>query len=313
MLNRRDFLRTTSVGLGAWGVGAATIGAKEAPPGSEVQRRPDEIHSAGLPNGWRTMRKLDAHNHVMSAVHRPETGWAEVDTLIETADRLGISQLICSRPVMAGVMANIDTVRDANASILAAMRRHPGRILGYCFVQPGNGAAALDEIDRCLDAGMVGVKLYNQYFYNDPVVFPIAERCIERKILFLGHSAHLTDPRTRAAQPKTSDSKVFCELSQRYPELMLILGHINGGGDWEWSIKALRNCPNVYLDTSGSVLENPTIERCVKELGHKRVLFATDMTMEGGVGKLLSAQITAEQREDIFWRNLQGLLDRRRA
>src|SRR5690349_22665151 len=126
-------------------------------------------------------------------------------------------------------MANIDVVRDANDSVRAAMARHPNRIVGYCFVQPGNGPEALTEIDRCLDAGMIGVKLYNQFKYSDPAVFPVAEKCIQRRIPFLGHSAFLTDPRTLAAQPKTSNSLDFCALSQRYPELMLILGHVNGG------------------------------------------------------------------------------------
>jgi predicted TIM-barrel fold metal-dependent hydrolase len=93
---------------------------------------------------------------------------------------------------------------------------------------------------------------------------------------------------------------------------MLILGHINGGGDWEWAIKGLRDCPNVFVDTSGSVLENNTIEMCVRELGHQRLLFATDLTMEGGVGKILSAQLTSEQREDIFYRNAQRIFDRRK-
>jgi hypothetical protein len=35
--------------------------------------------------------------------------------------------------------------------------------------------------------------------------------------------------------------------------------------------------------------------------------------MEGCVGKMLSAEITAEQREHIFWRNFQKILERRRA
>jgi hypothetical protein len=30
--------------------------------------------------------------------------------------------------------------------------------------------------------------------------------------------------------------------------------------------------------------------------------------MEGGVGEIFSAERTAEEREDIFWRNLHGLL-----
>ncbi len=265
----------------------------------------------GLPAGWREIRKLDAHSHVDPGLQRPAADWSSVEDLIEAADALGIETLFCSRPITGGAMAKIEDVRDANDSVLAAMKRYPERIEGYCFVQPGNAEAAVDEMERCLDAGMIGVKLYNQFKYTNPVVFPIVERCIERRVPILGHSAYLTDARALAAQPRTSNAADFCALSTRYPELILILGHINGGGDWEWAIKALRECPHVYLDTSGSVQEDDTIGRCVRELGEQRVLFATDLTMEGGVGKILSAELTTEQRERIFSGNFQKILDRR--
>ena len=257
------------------------------------------------------MRKFDVHSHVSLRGAQTNPDWTNVDDIIKTADLLGIEKLFSSRPVSGGLMANIEAVRAGNDGVLAAMKRHPKRVFGYCFVQPGNGAAALDEIERCYDQGMIGVKLYNQFRYSDPIVYPIAEKCIQRRMLFIGHSAFLTDPRTLASQPKTSHALDYVALSKRYPELLLILGHVNGGGDWEWAIKGLRESPNVFVDTSGSVLEDDTIGRCVRELGHHRVLFGTDMTMEGGVGKILSADLTPTQREDIFWRNLQKLLDRR--
>ncbi|MBL9199278.1 MAG: amidohydrolase family protein [Opitutaceae bacterium] len=304
--DRREFLRVAAASAGVWALaGRGAAGAAEP--------RPAAAADSGLPAGWRTMRKFDAHNHVFGLAPRPNADWAEVERLVAAAERLGIEKLCCSRPVTGGLMADIEVVRESNNAVLAAMKRYPRLIAGYCFVQPGNGAAALDEIDRCLDAGMIGVKLYNQFKYSDPVVFPIAEKCIARRALFLGHSAYLTDPRSLALQPKTSHALDFGALSRRYPELTLILGHINGGGDWEWAIRALRDFPNVLLDTSGSVLEDDTIGRCVRELGHRRVLFATDATMEGCVGKILSAELTAEQREDVFWRNLQRLLDRKPA
>ncbi|HEY1109087.1 MAG TPA: amidohydrolase family protein [Opitutaceae bacterium] len=299
-LPRRDFLKAAAAGAALAQLRARGEGASPAA-------------APGLPADWRKQRKLDAHHHVFSLVNRPNADWTEVENLIEAADLLGIEKLFCSKPVTAGSMANIDVVRDANDAVIAAMKRHPGRIVGYCFVQPGNGAAALEEIDRCLDAGMIGVKLYNQFKFTAPEVFPVAEKCIQRRIPFLGHSAFLTDPRTLALQPKTSHALDFCALSKRYPELILIMGHVNGGGDWEWAIKGLRECDNVFIDTSGSVLEDQTIELCVKHLGHKRVIFATDGTMEGSVGKVLAAELTAGQREDIFWRNFQKILDRRAA
>ena len=54
-------------------------------------------------------------------------------------------------------------------------------------------------------------------------------------------------------QPRISDGGHLAELARRYPEAKLICGHICGGGDWEWTIKALRHAPTVFLDTSGSV------------------------------------------------------------
>jgi len=305
-VSRRRFLSTTA-GLGA--VAAAGGGALAAQNETPAPESSSDLR--GLPADWRTMKKLDAHNHVMQGVHKPGADWSAVERTVEAAKILGIDTLYCSRPLTGGVMASIEAVRDANDSVLAAMKRYPRVIAGYCFVQPGNGAAALEEIDRCIEAGMIGVKLYNQFKYSDPAVFPIAEKCIELKIPFLGHSAYLTDAKTKEAQPRTSNAWDFGELATRYPELLLILGHINGGGDWEWAIRTLREFPTVYLDTSGSVLEDDTIDLCVRELGHRRLLFATDQTMEGGVGKILGAKLTPEQREDIFWRNFQGILDRR--
>jgi uncharacterized protein len=296
---------------------AAGLTALAALPGTAAQSRPADVGDSparlGLPADWRTMRKFDAHNHVFLGGRRAPDDWTDVDNLVEAAEILGIERVFCSRPIVNGVMADINIVRDANDSVLAAIRRHPARLSGYCFVQPGTGRAALDEIERCLEAGMIGVKLYNQFKFTDPAVFPIAERCIARGIPFLGHSAFLTDPRSLAQQPRTSHARDFCALSARYPELMLILGHINGGGDWEWAIKALRECPNVFLDTSGSVTEDDTIGQCVRELGAQRIVFATDATMEGCVGKILSAELSTEQREDIFWRNFQRILGRRKA
>ena len=306
-LDRRRFLRRA----GAGALGLALIASRGSAVADATARRSS---TAGLPAGWRNMKKIDAHAHVFTSVNRPGSDWSQVDAMLEAADLLGIQRLCCSHPVTAGVLANIDVVRDANDSVLAAMKRHPGRIAGYCFVQPGNGAAALEEIERCAAAGMIGVKLYNQFKFSDPILFPIAEKCVERRLLFLGHSGHLTDPRVQALQPRISDARDFGLLARRYPELRLILGHLGGGGDWEWTVRELRECPaNVYVDTSGSVLEDDLIGDCVRAIGHRRLLFGTDMTMEGGVGKVLSVDLTDEQREDIFWRNFQRLLDGSRA
>jgi len=258
------------------------------------------------------VKKIDAHMHVNGA---GQNFGCPVDAVIDAADRLGIDQLACSIPITGGRWAKPAEVRDCNDGLLDAMRRHPTRILGYCFLNPGYGREALKELDRCVvREGMIGVKLYNQYKINDPVVFPIIERTIELGVPILSHAGRLVTDADIASQPLTSHAADFLDVGGRYPEAAIIHGHIAGGGDWPWSLKVLRDAPpSIYLDTAGSVMDAGMLERCVRDFGADRLLFATDMTMEGGVARVRDADITEQQREKIFYRNFQAILARRRA
>jgi len=53
----------------------------------------------------------------------------------------------------------------------------------------------------------------------------------------------------------------------------------------EWTIKALRHAPNVYLDTSGSVIDEGIVEMAARDLGVDRLLFGCDMSMTAGVAR----------------------------
>ena len=158
---------------------------------------------------------------------------------------------------------------------------------------------------------MIGIKLYNQYKIWDPAVHPVLEKAIGARIPVLMHAGYPTRAEDWARQPNLSHAGDFVRAARLYPEAMLIEAHIGGGGDWEWAVKQLRDAPSVYLDTSGSVIDAGMIEMAARELGADRLLFGTDMTMEGGVGKILAADLTADEKERIFWRNMQRILDRR--
>ena len=257
--------------------------------------------------------RLDCHSHISSPALFSGLTLAG---LIDMADRLSRDQLCCSLPVVDGRPAP-EQVRACNDAVYAAMCAFPDRILGYCYVNPGYGHEALEEIDRCLnELGMIGVKLYRQYKANDPVVFPVIEQAISMDVPVLWHAGNQTSlirGQLDLLDKNTSHAGDIAELARRYPEATLIEGHIGGGGDWEWAIRQLRHVPNVYLDTSGTVIDSGMIEMAARELGTDRLLFGTDMTMEGGVGKILGADLTPEQRDEIFWRNMQGILSRRNA
>ena len=128
-------------------------------------------------------RKINAHEHV-------NLYGGKVETQIDFADRLGIEKLAISRPV-TDKNANEATPEEftkSNDSVLSAMKQFPDRYLGMCYVNPFYGKESLEEIKRCIDLGMVGLKLYHQVKINDPLFYPIIEKFIDLKMIMLMHS-----------------------------------------------------------------------------------------------------------------------------
>ena len=59
---------------------------------------------------------------------------------------------------------------------------------------------------------------------------------------------------------------------------------------------------------SGSNLDDGQVELAVAEMGPHRVLFGTDGTMTGSVGKVIDATLTDEEKDLIFWGNAERIL-----
>jgi len=250
---------------------------------------------------------IDCHAHL---THHSSAAYQEKDRkLIEAADKLGIDRLCCSiltprRPATA------EGFRECNAWLAEAMKRFGGRVLGYCYVNPGCGRQAVEEVRRCVeDRGFIGVKLYNEHVCTDPVVFPIVELAIKLRVPILHHAGHAHYP--LPGQPRISDGGHLAELARRYPEAQLICAHVGGGGDWEWTIKALRHAKNVFLDTSGSVIDEGIVEMGARILGVDRLLFGCDMSMTAGVGKIRGARLGPEDKQAILGGNMMQLLKMR--
>jgi hypothetical protein len=248
-------------------------------------------------------RKLDSHNHI----------FADPRKVVAAADRMEIEKVAISVPITDPHReATPEVFRACNDRVLQAMKDFPGRLLGQCYINPHYRREALDEVSRCLDAGMIGLgELYTQVRINDPQYFPILEKCIELKAPVMCHGGLGRKDYRNPDIPGTSRADDFVEAARRYPEAMLIYGHIGGGGDWEFACKTLRSAPTVFADTSGSVTDEGQVDFAVKCLGVRRLLFATDMNFETGVGKILAANLTEEERHQIFFDNFNELLRKR--
>jgi hypothetical protein len=301
----------------------ASAGAAPIFAGWKAAPQPERVYDVRA--AIHRYRKLDSHNHIFGDPGR----------VIAAADRLEIEKIAISVPITNPRQeATPEAFRACNDRVLKAMKDFPGRFLGQCFINPRYQRESLEEIDRCLDAGMIGLgELYTQVRINDPQYFPIIERCIELKAPVMCHCAdNRKDYRalnpTAASRPNdfeadnrrdfrdpdvpnVSRPADFVEAGKRYPEAMLISGHIGGGGDWEFYCKTLRSAPTVFADTSGSVTDEGMVDFAVKCLGVRRLLFATDQNFETGVGKILAAQLTEEERHQIFFDNFNEILKKR--
>jgi predicted TIM-barrel fold metal-dependent hydrolase len=111
---------------------------------------------------------------------------------------------------------------------------------------------------------------------------------------------------------EASDAPELVALAQRHPGVAFILAHIGGGGDWEHSLAAVREVPNVYVDLSGSGVDGGMLEACVAAVGAERLLWGADLTLDTGWAKLryLEHLLDREDLERVKWRNAARIFPR---
>ncbi len=97
-----------------------------------------------------------------------------------------------------------------------------------------------------------------------------------------------------------------------YPDLVFIAGH-SFHGQWQEAAKLASKYPNLYLELTAVLDDRGALEILVNEAGSQQILFGVDMpwfSYDHGIGAVLSAKITDEDRKNIFYRNAQSILQR---
>jgi len=251
---------------------------------------------------------IDVHAHFLHA-RTPRGDWRERNVSRLTAGaKIGISVHVASILGSWGLTSPIyfPSPRDVTAgndALLALQRQHPEAIRGYSCVNPNYTAHARAEIIRCLDAGMIGIKLAASRRADDPLLDPIAELALERRVPIL---QHIWQHRRRDwPGQEASDAVELCTLARRHPDVAFILAHIGGGGDWLHSLHAVRDVANVYVDLSGSGVDGGMLEACVETVGAGRLLWGTDLTMDTGWAKLryLAVLLPEDDLDLVRWKN----------
>lgn len=295
MDRRKFFKETTLAGAGVLMTNQLLVDRKEDVSRSEGMNLMEEV---------RKYRKIDAHAHVYFSEDSP-------GTQLDFAERLHIDRLVISRNLNPHTIGSPDDFRKNNDLVIQCMKQHPDRLIGTMVLNPSFRKESLEEIDRCVDAGMVGAgELYNQVKINDPAYYPIIEKLTDLNMLIHMHSTiGYSRVTLNEREPENiSLPKEFVEIAARYPEAMFQFAHIGGGIDWEYACKTLQNSPNVYVDVSGSNNAGGMIDFAMQYIGEDRLLFGCDNSYYQGVGRMLSAKLTDDQRRKIFFDNYNNIL-----
>src|SRR5213594_4042811 len=251
---------------------------------------------------------VDVHAHFYHQ-RTPRADWRERnESRLAAGAKIGITIHVASILGSFGLTSPtyFPSPRDVTAgndALLDLQRGHPERIRGLVCVNPNYTAHAGAEIVRCLDAGMIGIKLAASRRADDPLLDPIAVLALERRVPVL---QHVWQHRRRDwPGQEASDAVELCALARRHPDVRFILAHIGGGGDWQHSLAALRDVPNVYVDLSGSGVDGGMLEGCVAAVGVERLLWGSDITMDTGWAKLryLEHLLPPAELDLVRWKN----------
>ncbi|HRE51632.1 MAG TPA: amidohydrolase family protein [Flavitalea sp.] len=299
-INRRKFVANTVSSGASLALGSRLLGS----PRAEYAVSDTVEKTRNLMQEVLKYRKIDAHAHVDEEHYKPEVN-------LDFADRLGIEKLMISDFIRPHTEGTPDDFRARNNFVIKCMKAHPDRFIGTVALNPRYQQASLEEIDRCRDAGMIGLgELYNQVKINDPLYYPIIEKCIDISWNIMMHSPiGYSRVKLNPREPKDiSLPEDFVDIARRYPEAMFQFAHIGGGIDWEHACKILKDAPNVFVETSGSNNEANMIDFAMKYIGEDRLVFGCDYSFYQGIGQILSAKLTEAQREKIFFGNISKRL-----
>jgi predicted TIM-barrel fold metal-dependent hydrolase len=221
--------------------------------------------------------------------------------MIEGMDERHIESIILSpHAALSG-----DT-REGNREMLEAVSRFPGRIYGYCTINPNFPADMKGELDACLgQEGVVGIKIHpgiHRYDVNGENYKPLWERVNAERRMILVHTWGLS------GGCGASDMK---KIAESYPDARILLGH-SCYGAWKEAIALASNFPNVYLELTAASHAFGLLEWMCREAGSKKVLYGTDYPWfdpYAAIGCVIYAKISEEDMHNILWANAEGLLE----
>jgi predicted TIM-barrel fold metal-dependent hydrolase len=244
---------------------------------------------------------------------KKEAKIATAEDLITSMDRDGIDISI----VLNIGWATHDLCVQTNNYILESIARYPGRLIGFCAVQPHAYDAALIEIERCAKAGARGIGELRpdiQFFdlADEELMTPFVNIMQANDLTLLIHTSEPVGhdyPGKGAVTPDT----IYPFIS-KFPNLKLVCAHWGGGLPFYSLMPEVKKAmENVYFDTAATpFLYTPQIFQQVDELvGANKILLGSDFPLIAQsrlVDEVWNTSLSDSKKSLIFSGNARRIL-----
>ncbi|MCW2958736.1 MAG: hypothetical protein JWP18_1539 [Solirubrobacterales bacterium] len=239
--------------------------------------------------------RFDAH--VPVGLHDPAGLLALEDEAIAALEQVGAQALVFP-------LKEPDGYREANRHMTELARQHPERLRALCRLDPADDP--LGELERCLEAGAVGLKLHPRgegFELADRRLDDVFAMAGERRLPIMVHAG-------------AGDAEVGPQALQRaeeQPGARLILAHCATGA-FDQVVPRARVLPNVFFDTSwwnpADVWALLRLVRPGQVLWGSDIPFSAPATTLVMTGRLaVQAGLDGEQIRSIMGGQLQRLAD----
>jgi predicted TIM-barrel fold metal-dependent hydrolase len=208
----------------------------------------------------------------------PRARVASAEDLVAAMDQAGIDAAVC----FTWPFADPALCAEGNDYVAAAVRRHPGRIIGFGCVQPADPRSSGREVARCARLGLRGLGELNAdaqgWSLGDAAVTaPLAAAAAAASLPL---TLHCSEPVGHSYPGKgTATPGRVAGFVERHPELRVICAHLGGGLPFYAHMPEVRElCRRLWFDTAAvPMLYRDSAYRAVVELcGADRLLFGSD-------------------------------------
>ena len=220
--------------------------------------------------------------------------------MLRSMDNAGVRTLVFSSHE---ALFRPDTGNDYTAAVV---RRWPDRFRGMMVIN-GNYMDIVERdvarFDRMRDAflGFKFLPSYHGVAMDDPRYDDVWRFAAERRLPVTVHTW---------GQGDQNNVRNVESVACRFPEVRLLLAH-SLHGRWEDAARLATSYPHVYLDLTAVFECRGTLELFAERGASRRLLFGTDLPWFSplqGIGCVLSAEISDDDRRSIFHRNAEPLI-----